>query len=194
MPNSWDVALRFYLMQLQPCLISQWVFTPMSLCLSGNSKPKASGAAKPSDQSALAARHQPGCPERLRPALPVASGTGRNDEEKASPGAWNKFKRVASLLFQVKMELVRQAVSLDQVQEILEGGASEADSQPADASWILGPKEAKELEGDQWSSANHSKSRDGGVSDDWSLGYDSGTTRGHFVTEDSFISVTETVA
>ncbi|XP_037545479.1 rab GTPase-binding effector protein 2 [Nematolebias whitei] len=35
---------------------------------------------------------------------------------------------------QVKMELVRQAVSLEQVQEILEGGASEADSQPADAS------------------------------------------------------------
>lgn len=35
---------------------------------------------------------------------------------------------------QVKLELIRQAESLEQVKEILEEGASEAGSSPADAS------------------------------------------------------------
>lgn len=48
-----------------------------------------------------------------------------------------------SLLFQVKMELVRQADSLEQVQAILEGAASEAESQPAEASWVLGTRDPK---------------------------------------------------
>lgn len=37
---------------------------------------------------------------------------------------------------QVKLELVRQAESLEQVREILEEGVSEAGAPPADASWV----------------------------------------------------------
>lgn len=40
------------------------------------------------------------------------------------------------LISQVKLELIRQAESLDQVREILGEGVSEAGSPPADASWV----------------------------------------------------------
>lgn len=42
-----------------------------------------------------------------------------------------------SLSIQVKLELIRQAESLEQVKEILEEGVSEAGSPPADASWAI---------------------------------------------------------
>lgn len=44
--------------------------------------------------------------------------------------------RLSSLL-QVKLEVIRQAETLEQVKEILEDGVSEASSSPADASWVI---------------------------------------------------------
>lgn len=51
-------------------------------CLSGRSSPTVSGASKPSDQSPLSGGHQPDRAERLRRALPVASGALRNDAQR----------------------------------------------------------------------------------------------------------------
>lgn len=42
--------------------------------------------------------------------------------------------KIRILLHQVKLELIRQAESLEQVREILEEGISEGSSSPADAS------------------------------------------------------------
>ena len=54
--------------------------------MSGGSAPTVSGAAKSSDQPALAGRHHPDCAEGLCPALPVAAGRTSGDQSPSWAG------------------------------------------------------------------------------------------------------------
>lgn len=134
-PHQWQSKSRFFDFFLNLTNVSQeWregKYLNWSLWMSGGPASTVPGAAQPSDQPALPGRHQSDGTEGLRSALPGTAGSWQDQNDSRPPSSWTTYLTP----LQVKLELIRQAESFEQVKDILEERVGEAGSSSADHVW-----------------------------------------------------------